>query len=78
MISPMMMAWFRSPPGEDINTMLPAARWASSSLSRNQLAAAAPIVPLMANAARRRPELSGPASAISDEVMSDEEYRSFQ
>jgi hypothetical protein len=39
---------------------------------------AAPIVPLIANADRRRPEPSGLALVISDEVMLDEKYKSFQ
>jgi hypothetical protein len=69
MISPMMMAWFRSPPGDDSNTVSPATRWASSSLSRNQLAVATPIVPLMANAGRARAEPSKSAFAISKDVM---------
>ena len=48
----MIVAWFRSPPGEDSRTMSPGARWAWSSLSRNQLAAAGPIVPLTKSARR--------------------------
>ena len=43
-------------------------RWASSSRSRNQLAVAAPIVPLIASAGRPWPEPSRSALAISDDV----------
>ena len=52
MISPMIVAWLRSPPGEASRTMSPAARLAWSSLSRNQFAAAGPIVPLTKSARR--------------------------
>ena len=56
----MIVAWFRSPPGEASRTMSPAARLAWSSLSRNQFAAAGPIVPLT-NSARRPSRLGEPS-----------------
>ena len=64
MISPMIVAWFRSPPGEDSRTMSPAARLAWSSLSRNQFAAAGPIVPLTKSA--RRPCAAPSRSSLVD------------
>ena len=52
MISPIIVAAFRSPPGEASRTMSPAARLAWSSLPRNQLAPAGPMVPLTKSARR--------------------------
>ncbi len=59
--------------------MSPAARWASSSRSRNQSAAAGPIVPLIDQGAPAD-GLSHRASvaAISEEVRLGETYWSFQ
>ena len=78
MISPMIAAWFRSPPGEASRTMSPAARLAWSSLPRNQFAAAGPIVPLTNSARRPRLEPSRWSVSITWDVRLGETYWSFQ
>jgi len=78
MISPMIVAWFRSPPGEASRTMSPGARLAWSSLSRNSAAAAGPIVPLTKSARRPCAAPSRSTLSISEKVRLGETYWSFQ
>ena len=60
MTSPMMMAWSTSPPGDEKATVSPLRSLASSSLLRNQAAAAGPILPLTASTRRESaPDAAG-------------------
>ena len=79
MISPMMMAWFRSPPGEDSKHGVACREMGLiEPSSETSLAAAAPMVPLRASACLPRPGPAISTSAISDEVRLGETYWSFQ
>ena len=78
MISPMIVAWLKLPPGEDSRIMSPGASLASSSRSRNDFAAAGPIVPLMKRARRPWPAPPRSALSITENVMLGEIYWSFQ
>jgi hypothetical protein len=78
MMSPIIVAAFKSPPGEASRTMSPAARLAWSSLPRNQLAAAGPMVPLTNSARRPWLEPSRWSVSITCDVRLGETYWSFQ